>query len=148
MKRAIIIGMILIITFSFVSFVILNSNNSTKLPQPHLSNNSILYKSYNVTGTGKIKVKISENWKFAEIDVSYVPAEVKSGYVIFLNPAGQLVDNFTLTHRDGVLYSTKEGQGYNVEFYHLAGICTIEYNIVGDTKVSIQVRYIPLNEEQ
>ena len=142
MKRTIYLLMVTIVAVLVVLVVISNNHNGpTHPPQFHFEDE--LYASYNVTGTGELTVNVSGNWSMAAIAVIYTPAYVEGGYVVFINPQGVEMDNMTLVHQSGVNYPVANESGWNVNFYGLAGHCTIKYHIEGNSIVTIQLRYKP-----
>ena len=138
-KHVIVIGIVVAVLLA--GYLLYPRNSSPNKPPP-LENIGNLYKSYNVTGSGEIKVNISGKWRLAGILVTYIPEEIDSGYVKLISPTGVDIIDIGLKHREGITIPEKNGTFYNVNFYHFAGLCTIEYHIVGSGVVNIEVRYM------
>lgn len=141
MKRGIYL-VVLIIVAVLIVVMIISNHHSAPQPQPfHFEDK--LYASYNVTGSGEIMVNVSGNWSMAAVAVIYTPAYVDGGYVAIVNSRGVEIGNMTLVHQSQVKIPVANESGWNVNFYGLAGHCTIKYHIEGNSKVTIQLRYKP-----
>jgi len=116
-------------------------------PHPHHENpmpesEGKVYATYNVTGKGEIEFEVNSTWTAVGIEVYYDPYKIKGGYVSLLGPTGNVLENIQLKHTSQPSGIWVEGGGVGTEFFKLKGTtCKVQYNIVGDEPVRIDIMY-------